>query len=308
MLRYILQRLAQGVLVLFALYTIVFFLVGWMPGDPFSSNEKNISPEVRENMKKAWGLDEPLWKQYLIYPKTLLTEGSLGISTEKNRPVWDIILQSFPASLILGLSALGVAIGIGVPIGVISATRKNTAIDYGGMAIAMIGICVPSFIIGPVLQLTIAAKIPALKIAGWGHPLDILLPAITLGLATAAYLARLTRGAMLEVLNQDFIRTAHAKGLPAGKVVLKHALRGGLLPSIAFIGPAFAALISGSFIVETIFQVPGMGQHFVNAAIKRDPFVLRGVVLFYGLLIVIMNLAADLIAASLNPRIRNGKA
>ena len=168
----------------------------------------------------------------------------------------------------------------------------------------MIGICIPSFIIGPVLQLTLAAKIPALKIAGWGHPLDIILPSITLGLGTAAYLARLTRGSMLEVLNQDYIRTAKAKGLKTFSVVIKHALRGGLLPSVAFIGPAFAALISGSFIVETIFQVPGMGQHFVNAAIKRDPFVLRGVVLFYGLLIVIMNLAADLIAASLNPRIR----
>ncbi len=304
MLKYILQRLLQGLLVMLALYTIVFFLVGWMPGDPFSSNEKNISPEVRENMKKAWGLDQPLWKQYLIYPKNLITEGSLGVSTEKNRPVWDIIIQSFPASLILGISALFIAVGIGVPIGILSATRRNTAIDYGGMAIAMIGICIPSFIIGPVLQLTLAAKIPALKIAGWGHPLDIILPSITLGLGTAAYLARLTRGSMLEVLNQDYIRTAKAKGLKTFSVVIKHALRGGLLPSVAFIGPAFAALISGSFIVETIFQVPGMGQHFVNAAIKRDPFVLRGVVLFYGLLIVIMNLAADLIAASLNPRIR----
>lgn len=308
MLRYILQRLGQGLLVLVALYTIVFFLVGWMPGDPFSSNEKNISPEVRENMKKAWGLDKPLVVQYFIYPKTLITEGSLGISTEKNRPVWDIILQSFPASLVLGLAALGVAVGIGVPIGIMSATWKNTAIDYGGMAIAMLGICIPSFVIGPVLQLTVASQIPALKIAGWGHPLDILLPAITLGLGTAAYLARLTRGSMLEVLGQDFIRTAHAKGLAKSKVVLKHALRGGLLPSIAFIGPAFAALISGSFIVETIFQVPGMGQHFVNAAVKRDPFVLRGVVLFYGALIVIMNLAADLLAAALNPRIRLGEA
>ena len=168
----------------------------------------------------------------------------------------------------------------------------------------MIGICIPSFIIGPVLQLTLAAKIPALKIARWGHPLDIILPSITLGLGTAAYLARLTRGSMLEILNQDYIRTAKAKGLKTFSVVIKHALRGGLLPSVAFIGPAFAALISGSFIVETIFQVPGMGQHFVNAAIKRDPFVLRGVVLFYGLLIVFMNLAADLIAAALNPRIR----
>ena len=304
MLKYILQRLLQGLLVMLALYTIVFFLVGWMPGDPFSSNEKNISPEVRENMKKAWGLDQPLWKQYLIYPKNLITEGSLGVSTEKNRPVWDIIIQSFPASLILGISALFIAVGIGVPIGILSATRKNTAIDYGGMAIAMIGICIPSFIIGPVLQLTLAAKIPAFKIAGWGYPLDVILPSITLGLGTAAYLARLTRGSMLEVLNQDYIRTAKAKGLKTFSVVIKHALRGGLLPSVAFIGPAFAALISGSFIVETIFQVPGMGQHFVNAAIKRDPFVLRGVVLFYGLLIVIMNLAADLIAASLNPRIR----
>ncbi len=304
MLRYILQRLGQGVLVLWALYTIVFFLADLMPGDAFSTTERSMSPEVLEQQKKLWGQDKHILEQYIIYPYNVVTKGTLGLSMEKNRPVWDIIQQSFPASLIVGLAALGVAVGLGVPIGVLSAARKNTAVDYGGMAIAMVGICVPSFIIGPILQLSLAANVPALKIAGWGHPLDVLLPAVTLGLGTAAYLARLTRGAMLEVLNQDFIRTAHAKGLPGHRVVLKHALRGGLLPAVAFIGPAFAVLISGSFIVETIFQVPGMGQHFITAALKRDIYVLLGVVLFYGLLIVIMNLAADLLAAALNPRIR----
>ncbi len=174
----------------------------------------------------------------------------------------------------LGIAALGFAVMIGVPLGVISAVRKNSWVDWGSMAIAMIGICVPAFTIGPLLQIWVAAKLPGIKVAGWGAPQDILLPAITLGLITAAYLARLTRGGMLEILSQDYIRTAHAKGVPASKVITRHALRGGLLPSVAYIGPAFAALISGSFIVETIFQVPGMGQHFVNAVKDRDEFLL----------------------------------
>ena len=274
MLRYILQRLGQGVLVLFALYTIVFFLVGLMPGDPFSSGDKNISPEVRENMKRAFGLDKPLWQQYLIYPKTIITGGGLGISTEKNRPVSEIIAQSFPASFVLGIAALGVAIGIGVPIGSpIGRARKIPSVDYGGMAVAMVGICVPSFHhrSGTPAHHRLDT-FPAFKIAGWGSPLDILLPAITLGLATAAYLARLTRGAMLEVLNEDFVRTAHAKGLsPTRQVVLKHALRGGLLPAVAFIGPAFRRphLVARSS-SKPSSRFPVWASTSSTAAIKRD--------------------------------------
>jgi oligopeptide transport system permease protein len=295
--------LLQGLLVLFALYTITFFLAKAMPGEPFTS-EKNVSAETKANIRKLYGLDKPLWEQYYVYPKNIIMEGSFGVSTSKGRPVRDIIWQSFPNSLLLGLCALGFAVGIGVPIGVLSAVRRNSWVDWSCMAVAMVGICVPSFTIGPLLQIYVAAHVPGLKVAGWGSPQDVLLPAFTLGLVSAAYLARLTRGGILEVLSQDFVRTARAKGLSPAKVIIKHSLRGGLIPAVAYLGPAFAALISGSFIVETIFQVPGMGQHFVNAATDRDEFLLLGVSLFFGFLIVVMNLLADILTGFLDPRVR----
>ena len=303
MIKFLLGRLMQGILVLFTLYTITFFLAKAMPGEPFTS-EKNVSAETKANIRKLYGLDRPLWEQYYVYPKNIITEGSLGISTSKGRPVKDIIAQSFPNSLILGLCALGFAVGIGIPIGVLSAVRKNSWVDWSCMGIAMIGICVPYFTIGPLLQIYLAAHLPGLKVAGWGSPQDVILPAFTLGLVSAAYLARLTRGGILEVLSQDFVRTAQAKGLSPSKVIIKHSLRGGLIPAVAYLGPAFAALISGSFIVETIFQVPGMGQHFVNAATTRDEFLLLGISLFFGFLIVVMNLIADLLTGFLDPRVR----
>ncbi len=303
MFRFLIGRLLQGLLVLFALYTITFFLAKAMPGEPFTS-EKNVSAETKANIRKLYGLDKPLWEQYYVYPKNIIMEGSFGVSTSKGRPVRDIIWQSFPNSLLLGLCALGFAVGIGVPIGVLSAVRRNSWVDWSCMAVAMVGICVPSFTIGPLLQIYVAAHVPGLKVAGWGSPQDVLLPAFTLGLVSAAYLARLTRGGILEVLSQDFVRTARAKGLSPAKVIIKHSLRGGLIPAVAYLGPAFAALISGSFIVETIFQVPGMGQHFVNAATDRDEFLLLGVSLFFGFLIVVMNLLADILTGFLDPRVR----
>lgn len=274
-----------------------------MPGEPFTS-EKNVSAETKANIRKLYGLDKSLLEQYYVYPKNIITEGSFGISTSKGRPVRDIIWQSFPNSLLLGLCALCFAVGIGVPIGVLSAVRRNSWVDWTCMAVAMVGICVPSFTIGPLLQIYVATHVPGLKVAGWGSPQDVLLPAFTLGLVSAAYLARLTRGGILEVLSQDFVRTARAKGLSPAKVIIKHSLRGGLIPAVAYLGPAFAALISGSFIVETIFQVPGMGQHFVNAATTRDEFLLLGVSLFFGFLIVVMNLLADILTGFLDPRVR----
>lgn len=303
MLRFIASRLLQGLLVLFALYTIIFFLAEAMPGDAFTG-EKKMSEEAKFQKKERYGLNDPVMVQYATLPARLLDLENPLPATSKNKPVKDIIAQSFPASLVLGLGSLGFAICLGVPIGVVSAVRKNSWVDWGTMSVAMVGICIPAFTIGPLLQILIAANVPSLKIAGWGDPQDIILPMITLGLVTAAYLARLTRGGMLEILSQDYIRTAKAKGVPANKIVTRHALRGGLLPAVAYIGPAFAALISGSFIVETIFQVPGMGQHFVNAVISRDKFLLLGVALFFGVLIVIMNLAADLLTGILDPRVR----
>lgn len=298
------QRLLQGLLVLFVLLTISFFLISALPGDAFVK-EKKMSEEALQEQRARFGLDQPVHVQYYMYLKRLIVHQDLGISPKKNRKVSYILKQSFPPSVILGLNALFIACVIGIPLGVFSAVKKNTWFDYLSMGFAMIGICVAAFIVGPLLQTFVAMKIPALKVAGWENPLDILLPAITLGLAPAAYLARLTRGGMLEILNQDYVRTAYAKGLPFLTIIRRHTLRGGLLPTVAFLGPAFAGLISGSFVVETIFQVPGMGRHFINGTVDRDIFLLLGCVLYYGFLIVILNLVSDVIQALMNPRLRD---
>ena len=304
MLRFIFQRLLQGLLVLFVLLTISFFLISALPGDAFVK-EKKMSEEALQEQRARFGLDRPVPLQYAMYLKRLIVNQDLGISPKKNRKVSYILKQSFPPSVILGLNALFIACVIGIPLGVFSAVKKNTWFDYFSMGFAMIGICVAAFIVGPLLQTFVAMKVPALKVAGWETPLDILLPALTLGLAPAAYLARLTRGGMLEIHNQDYVRTAYAKGLPFLTIIRRHTLRGGLLPTVAFLGPAFAGLISGSFVVETIFQVPGMGRHFINGTVDRDIFLLLGCVLYYGFLIVILNLVSDIIQALMNPRLRD---
>lgn len=293
----------QGLLVLFVLYTLSFFLIKTLPGDAFTG-ERAISEEAVAAIKKRFGLDKNWVTQYGLRLQRLIVDQDLGISPKKNREVSLILRQSFPPSVILGLNALLVACVIGIPLGVFSAVRKNTWVDYAAMGFAMIGICVAAFIIGPLLQTQLAMRIPGLKVAGWENPLDWVLPAITLGLAPAAYLARLTRGGMLEILNQDFVRTARAKGVPGVTVIRRHTLRGGLIPSVAFLGPAFATLISGSFVVETIFQIPGMGRHFIDGTIDRDEFLLLGCVLYYGFLIVVLNLVSDIVQAILNPRLR----
>jgi oligopeptide transport system permease protein len=187
---------------------------------------------------------------------------------------------------------------------VIAAVKKNTPVDFACLSFAMLGICLPSFVIGPLLAVFAGLRFDSIHVAGWSSPTDWILPAVTLGMINAAYLARLSRGGMLDVLNQDYIRTAKAKGVPGYKIIMRHALRGGLIPAVAFIGPAFASMISGSFVIETIFQVPGMGQHFVNAATDREFFLIQGLVLFYGFLIVAANLLADLAQIALNPRLR----
>ena len=303
-IRFVLKRLLQGLVVLLVLYTLSFFLIKALPGDAFTT-EKAMSPEAKAQKMKQFGRDKNWVTQYGLRLYRLARYQDLGISPKKNREVRLILQQSFPPSVILGLNALLVACIIGIPLGVFSAVKKNTWFDYLSMGFAMIGICVAAFIIGPLLQTQVAMRLPAFKVAGWESPIDWILPAITLGLAPAAYLARLTRGGMLEILSQDFVRTAHAKGVPPLQVITRHTLRGGLIPSVAFLGPAFATLISGSFVVETIFQIPGMGRHFIDGTIDRDEDLLLGCVLYYGFLIVILNLVSDIVQAFLNPRLRD---
>ncbi|MES2475518.1 MAG: ABC transporter permease [Verrucomicrobiota bacterium] len=304
MIRLILSRLCQGIITLFVLVTLTFFLVHAMPGSPYT-DEKAIPAHVLKRMKEYTGLDQPLPVQYVTYLKNLIVHQDLGDVIKKDGvKVSEIISESFPVSLGLGVMSIGIALMVGIPAGIVAAVRKNTIIDFSCLAAAMVGICLPSFVIGPLLAVTAGLGLKWVNVAGWSSPSDWILPSVTLGLINAAYLARLARGGMLDVLSQDYIRTARAKGAPPTRIVIRHALRGGLIPAVAFIGPSFAGMISGSFVIETIFQVPGMGQHFVNAASDREFFLIQGLVLFYGFLIVGANLLADLAQIALNPRLR----
>ena len=377
MIRFILIRLLQAIPVLFIIATITFFMVRLAPGGPFTE-EKTIPVEIRKKMEEHYGLDRPLWEQYLLYfgiiskevdkhrlefagdkdaaefspegkiftvtatresvltttgqspgqwhsrvvPETErvsenhevlvfrrersgLLFGELGPSFKYiGWDVEDLIRRSFPVSMQLGLCALAIALCIGLPAGIIAALKKNSLLDYVPMSTAMLGICLPTFVMGPLLILIFSSSLGWFSPIGWYTWGDMVLPSLTLGLYYAAYVARLTRGGMLEVLNQDFIRTARAKGASETRVILKHSLRGGLLPVVSFLGPAFAGLISGSFVIETIFSIPGLGKFFVTAAFNRDYTMVIGTVLFYAALIILMNLLVDILQAWLNPRTR----
>jgi len=304
MLSYVLRRLAEFVPVLWAIITLTFFLVRLAPGGPFDS-DKRVSPETLKRIEAHYNLDAPLYWQYLDYLGRVL-KGDLGPSFRKSsRSVREWILLRLPVSLELGIYALLIALGIGLAAGVVASLKPNSFLDHAPMAAAMLGICVPNFVLGPLLVLVFALWLGWLPVAGWNSPADKILPSFTLGAVYAAYIARLTRAGMLEVLAQDFIRTARAKGLSEARVVLRHALRGGLQPVVAFLGPAIAGLLTGSFVVETIFQVPGLGREFVEAAFNRDYTMIIGTVLVYAVLVMLLNLAADVATAWLDPRIRN---
>lgn len=303
MFKLLISRFFQGLLTLFVLITITFFLVRAMPGSPYTS-EKAIPKHILDEMNAYTGFDKPVHIQYGRYLKNLIIHQDLGIMFRKDGvKVYEIIRDSFPVSLALGMASMVIAMMVGIPTGVIAAVKKNTPTDFACLSFAMLGICLPSFVIGPSLAVG-SLQIQAINVAGWSSPTDWILPAVTLGMINAAYLARLSRGGMLDVLSQDYIRTAKAKGVPEYKIIIRHALRGGLIPAVAFVSPAFAGMISGSFVIETIFQVPGMGQHFVNAVTDREFFLIQGLVLFYGFLIVGANLLADLAQIALNPRLR----
>lgn len=304
MFRIILSRLGQGIITLLVLITLTFFLVRAMPGSPYTQ-EKAIPEHSLKRMKEYAGLNKPLPVQYFRYLNNLIVHQDLGDLFRKDGvKVSEIIAESFPVSLGLGVMSIAIALMIGIPAGVIAAVKKNTGMDFACLTAAMTGICLPSFVIGPLLAVTAGLGLKWLNVAGWSSPTDWILPAVTLGIVNAAYLARLARGGMLDVLSQDYIRTARAKGAPGARIVIRHTLRGGLIPAVAFVGPAFAGMISGSFVIETIFQVPGMGQYFVNAATDREYFLIQGLVLFYGFLIVGANLMADLALIALNPKLR----
>lgn len=305
MLRFIISRLLQAIPVIFIVITATFFLVRAAPGGPFDA-EKVVLPEVKRALEAQYKLDLPLHEQYFAYLSDL-AQGELGPSFKyPGRSVNEILFSGLPVTAELGFYALLIALVIGVTAGVFASLKPNTRQDYIPMGLAMIGICMPSFLLGPLLVLVFGIYLEWLPISGWGSiPGDKILPSITLGAAYAAYVARLSRAGMLEILSQDYIRTARAKGLPEWLVVGKHALRGGLIPVIAFLGPAFAGLLAGSFVVETIFQIPGLGRFYVQAAFNRDYTMILGTTVFLSSLIVLFNLVSDVAAAWLNPRLRS---
>ena len=304
MIRLIAVRILEMVPVLWVIVTLVFFVIRLAPGGPFDA-ERNVSPEILKNLNAYYHLDAPLYRQYFDYMGGLL-HGDLGPSFKNaSWSVNELAALGFPVSLELGIYALMVALVIGLTAGVVASMKPNTAQDHVPMSLAMLGICIPTFVLGPLLVLVFSLWLGWLPVAGWEGPRHKILPSITLGAAYAAYVARLTRGGMLEVLSQDFIRTARAKGLSEARVVLRHALRGGLQPVVSFLGPAAAGLLTGSFVVETIFQIPGLGRFFVQAAFNRDYTMIMGMVLFYALFILSFNLAVDVIQAWLDPRLRH---
>jgi oligopeptide transport system permease protein len=303
--RFITFRILQAIPVLFLVITTTFFLIHSAPGGPFDS-EKKISPEILERLNARYNLDAPVHEQYFDYLGNLL-KGDLGPSFKYvNRGVNEMIATGLPITFELGMYAMIIALTIGVSAGVIASIKPNSLQDYIPMSFSMIGICLPSFLLGPLLVLIFSIWFGWLPVSGWGDSAgDKILPSITLGVAYAAYIARLTRGGMLEVLSQDYIRTARAKGLSESKIIFKHALKGGLIPVIAFLGPAFAGLLSGSFVIETIFQIPGLGRFYVQAAFNRDYTMILGTTIFFSTMIITFNLLSDVIAAWLNPRIRH---
>ena len=305
MWRFIVSRLLQAIPVLLVVITVTFFLIRMAPGGPFDS-EKAVIPEVKAALEAQYRLNLTLFEQYTAYLGDL-SHGHLGPSFKyPGRSVNELIAAGFPVTAELALYALLVALVIGGVAGVVASLKPNTAQDYIPMSVAMIGICMPSLLLGPILILVFGVYLDWLPVSGWGDsPGDKILPAITLGAAYAAYIARLSRAGMLEVMSQDYIRTARAKGLPEWQVVSRHALRGGMIPVVAFLGPAFAGLLSGSFVVETIFQIPGLGRFYVQAAFNRDYTMILGSTVFLATLIVVFNLLSDILAAWMNPRLRN---
>ena len=305
MLSIFFRRLLIAVPVILIVTTITFFLIRLAPGGPFDA-DKVVPPEVLKNLNATYNLDAPVLVQYKDYMINL-AQGDFGPSFRyPGRSVTEMIFTGLPTTFELAFYAILIAIFIGILSGVTAAVKRNTSLDYIPMTIAMIGICMPTFLLGPILVLIFGIYFEVLPVSGWGSlPGDKILPSITLGAAYAAYIARLSRGGMLETLNQDYIRTARAKGLSEFRVVFNHALRGGLIPVVSFLGPAMAGLIGGSFVVETIFQIPGLGRFYVEAAFNRDYTMILGTTIFFSVLIILFNLLSDLMVLLMNPQARD---
>ena len=299
----IFRRLLQAIPVLFIVVTLTFLLVRSAPGNPFST-EKKIPPEIMEELEKQYDLHGTIWHQYGQY-MAKVARGNLGISTQyRNRTVNEIIAQTLPVSMTLGSLAFCMAMAIGITVGGWAAVRHNQAGDRMLMILALLGISVPSFVLAPIMVLIFAIWLQVLPVAGWGSPDQIILPAICLSIPFAAAIARLTRGSLLVVLKLDFVRTARAKGLSEDAVLFRHALKVAILPIIGFSGPAAAGILTGSIVIETLFDIPGIGPFFVNSAENADPFMTSGVVLVFSSFLILFNLVADILYYVVDRRVK----
>jgi len=304
-LRYIGRRLLIAIPTLFLVVTLAFFMMRAAPGGPFDLDRK-LSPEIERNIEAKYGMNKPLAAQYVDYLAGV-ARGDLGPSLKyKDKSVLQILKENYPVSLRLGLTAILLAGVIGISLGVIAALRQNQIADNAVMAVAILGVCVPTFVTAPLLVLAFASKLGWFPIAGWnnGAVANMVLPVVVLALPQIAIISRLTRAGMVEVLASNYVRTARAKGLGEGRIVTRHALRAAILPLVSYLGPACAGLITGSLVVERIFNLPGLGKFFVISALQRDYTVVMGMVIVYAALILVLNLAADLILAALDPRVR----
>jgi oligopeptide transport system permease protein len=315
MLALIFRRTLLMVVVLWCVVTLTFFLVRLAPGGPFTK-ERALTPEIEQQLLKEFNLNGTLWEQYTTYlgvrknpagEYSGLLQGNLQLSTKsRGRSVKELISQTLPVSAVLGLGAFLLATTVGIWLGGLAAVRHHTWVDTGAMLTALTLISVPTFVVGPILVLIFALKLRWLPVGGWDSPSSLILPIITLAGPYIAYIARLMRSSMLEVLRQDFVRTAHAKGLREQRVIYKHALKVAILPVVSYLGPLAANLLTGSVVIEVIYNIPGMGGFFVNSITNRDSFLLLGVVILYCTLLVVLNLFVDLAYSWIDPRIRLG--
>jgi oligopeptide transport system permease protein len=305
MLRFIGRRLLVAIPTLFLVVTVAFFMMRAAPGSPFDMDRK-LAPEILRNVEAKYGMDRPLTEQYVRYLGDVL-QGDLGPSLKyKDKTVAQILKENYAVSVILGLSAITIAVFAGVALGVLAAMRQNRPVDYGVMTLAILGVCVPSFVTAPLFVLLFASILGWAPSAGWngGALPNLVLPVTVLALPQIAIISRLTRAGMVEVLSSNYIRTARAKGLPSYRIVTRHALRAAILPLVSYLGPACAGLLTGSLVVEKIFNLPGLGKFFVISALQRDYTVVMGMVIVYAALILFLNLLADLLYAALDPRVR----
>lgn len=303
MLRYVLKRIAYGVMTLFVLITLTFFMMRAIPGKPFIG-DKTPSPTTLANMEAKYGLNEPVFVQYLMFLGNCL-KGDLGDSIKyEGRSVMEIIGSSFPVSMQLGFGAIVFAMIAGILLGAVAAVKRGSFTDTISMLIAIIGVSVPSFILGALLQYFLAVKLHLVPVQGWGTFSQSLLPSFALGMSSLATVSRLMRTSMLDVLSQDYIKTAKAKGLSQVKIIWRHALRNAIMPVITIIGPTIAAVFTGSFVVESLFNIPGLGRYFVMSIKDLDYTMISGTTIFYGTLLIVSTLVVDLLYGVIDPRVK----